>query len=193
VSEANRATEGKKKWKRPQKPKDSASQPMPHRHLEKLPDPWCTMHWLGEPILPSHVIGKMTGSMRHVHYTVLHLEIELLLIKYTTYPLLVAKVPTSMGFVETNPSRMILIRLDDIFNIFHMKRLHRTVVQIVALSMASKIIRDGTPRVAIMDPFYVLESVLRVPGDWVIVKKQIEDFLVDNYKKEVILIPYFPE
>jgi hypothetical protein len=98
-----------------------------------------------------------------------------------------------MGFVETNPSRMILIRLDDIFNIFHMKRLHRTVVQIVALSMASKIIRDGTPRVAIMDPFYVLESVLRVPGDWVIVKKQIEDFLVDNYKKEVILIPYFPE
>ena len=67
------------------------------------------------------------------------------------------------------------------------------MVWLVALSMASQIIREGTPRFAIMDPFYMLESVLRGPGDRVIVKKQIEDFLVANYKKEVILIPYFPE
>jgi hypothetical protein len=67
------------------------------------------------------------------------------------------------------------------------------VVQLVGLSMALQIIREETPSVTIMDPLYMLESIMRSYGDRVIVKKQIENFLVGNNQKEVILMPYFPE
>jgi hypothetical protein len=53
---------------------------------------------LGEPILPEHVISKMTGDMRSVHATVLHVEKDLLKMKSLSYLLHVAKVPTGMGF-----------------------------------------------------------------------------------------------
>jgi hypothetical protein len=59
--------------------------------------------------------------------------------------------------------------------------------------MAHQIITEETPGVAIMDPFYMLESVMGSPGDRVIVTKQIEEFLVANKHKKIILMPYFPE
>ena len=103
------------------------------------------------------------------------------------------KVPKGMGFVDKDPAEVFFLRFDDIFNMFHLKRLHPTLVRLVALSMAHQIIREETPGIAIMDPYYMLESNLRNPGDRVIVTKQIEEFLVANKQKEIILLPYFPE
>ena len=53
--------------------------------------------------------------------------------------------------------------------------------------------REETPAIAIMDPYYMLESNLGDPRDRLIVTKYIEDFLVANKQKEIILLPYFPE
>jgi len=131
--------------------------------------------------------------MRSVHDTVLHVEKELLKMKSPTYSVHVVKVPKGMGFVDINPAEVFFIRFDDIFNVFHLRRLHHTVVRLVALSLAHQIIREETPGVAIMDPFYMLESVMRSLGDRVIAKKQIEEFLVANKHKEIILMPYFRE
>ena len=131
--------------------------------------------------------------MRSVHETVLYMEQELLKMKSLSYPLHVAKVPTGMGFVDQYPADLCFIRFDDIFNIFRMKSLHFTVVRLVALSLASQIIREGTPGIAIMDPFYMRESIICNPGDRTIATKQIEDFFLLNIKKSGILIPYFPE
>ena len=44
-----------------------------------------------------------------------------------------------------------------------------------------------------MDPFYMLESNMANHGSWVIVTKQIKDFMVANKHKKVILMPYFPK
>ena len=172
IREGVTPTYGKKKGRRKRKEKKgsapaSSSQSAPTkqtRALERIPIKWRDIHWLGEPILPPHVVQNMTGDMRSLHDGVLQLEKDLLRMKSPTYPVFVVKVPKGMGFLDKSPAEVFFIRFDDIFNMFHLKRLHPTLVRLVALSMAHQIIREDTPGIAIMDPYYMLESNLRNPG-----------------------------
>ncbi|KAK1663262.1 hypothetical protein QYE76_051421, partial [Lolium multiflorum] len=81
------------------------------------------------------------------------------------YPLFVAKVPTGMNFVEKYPADLCFIRFNDIFSIYRMQMLHFSVVRLVALSLSSQIVKEGTPTIAIMDPFYMRESIICNAGD----------------------------
>ncbi|KAK1612059.1 hypothetical protein QYE76_035732 [Lolium multiflorum] len=161
--------------------------------LDKLPNNWRPLHHLGEPMLPEHVLKLLTGDMASLHNQVQYLEKQLLKSKDPSYPLFVAKVPTGMNFVEKYPADLCFIRFNDIFNIFRMQMLHFSVVRLVALSLSSRIVKEGTPTIAIMDPFYMRESIICNPGDRAIATKQVEDFMLANIKKGAILIPYFPE
>jgi hypothetical protein len=105
----------------------------------------------------------------------------------------VVKVPPGVGFVDKYPAEVFFIRFDDIFNVFHLRRLDPTLVRLVALRMAHDIMEENTPGVAIMDPFYMLESIMASPGDRVLATKHIEQFLVANKNKEIFLMPYFPK
>ncbi|KAK1670637.1 hypothetical protein QYE76_058796 [Lolium multiflorum] len=161
--------------------------------LDKLPNNWRPLHHLGQPMLPEHVVKKLTPDMRSLHETVLHVENLLLKSKDPGYPLFVAKVPTGMNFVEKYPADLCFIRFNDIFSIYRMQALHFSVVRLVALSLSSQIVKEGTPTIAIMDPFYMRESIICNPGDRAIATQQVEDFMLANIKKGAILIPYFPE
>ncbi|KAK1602665.1 hypothetical protein QYE76_037218 [Lolium multiflorum] len=103
------------------------------------------------------------------------------------------KVPTGMNFVEKYPADLCFIRFNDIFSIYRMQMLHFSVVRLVALSLSSQIVKEGTPTIAIMDPFYMRESIICNAGDREIATRQVEDFMLANIKKGAILIPYFPE
>ncbi|KAK1681184.1 hypothetical protein QYE76_042032 [Lolium multiflorum] len=105
----------------------------------------------------------------------------------------VLKVPTGMNFVEKYPADLCFIRFNDIFSIYRMQMLHFSVVRLVALSLSSQIVKEGTPTIAIMDPFYMRESIICNAGDRAIATRQVEDFMLANIKKGAILIPYFPE
>ena len=161
--------------------------------LDKLPNNWRPLHHLGEPMLPEHVVKKLTPDMRSLHETVRHVENLLLKSKDPGYPLFVAKVPTGMNFVEKYPADLCFIRFNDIFSIYRMQMLHFSVVRLVALSLSSQIVKEGTPTIAIMDPFYMRESIICNAGDRAIATRQVEDFMLANIKKGAILIPYFPE
>ncbi|KAK1621179.1 hypothetical protein QYE76_026696 [Lolium multiflorum] len=161
--------------------------------LDKLPNNWRPLHHLGQPMLPEHVVKKLTPDMRSLHETVLHVENLLLKSKDPGYPLFVAKVPTGMNFVEKYPADLCFIRFNDIFSIYRMQALHFSVVRLVALSLSSQIVKEGTPTIAIMDPFYMRESIICNAGDRAIATRQVEDFMLANIKKGAILIPYFPE
>ncbi|KAK1652854.1 hypothetical protein QYE76_070659 [Lolium multiflorum] len=186
-----------KKRKRPAKKdakaKAEAKAKGPVRHLDKLPGNWRHEHWMGEPMLPEHVLKTLIADMRSLHNSVQYLERQLLKSKSHGFPLFVARVPTGMGFAEKYPADLCFIRFDDIFNIFRMRMLHHTTVRLVDLSLSSQIDKEGTPGIAIMDPFYMRESIICNPGDRAIATKQIEDFLLLNIKKSGILIPYFPK
>ncbi|KAK1668544.1 hypothetical protein QYE76_056703 [Lolium multiflorum] len=161
--------------------------------LDKLPNNWRPLHHLGQPMLPEHVVKKLTPDMRSLHETVLHVENLLLKSKDPGYPLLVAKVPTGMNFVEKYPADLCFIRFNDIFSIYRMQALHFSVVRLVALSLSAQIVKEETPTIAIMDPFYMRESIICNAGDRAIATQQVEDFMLANIKKGAILIPYFPE
>ncbi|KAK1628682.1 hypothetical protein QYE76_002997 [Lolium multiflorum] len=144
-------------------------------------------------MLPEHVLKLLTGDMASLHNQVQYLEKQLLKSKNPSYPLFVAKVPTGMNFVEKYPADLCFIRYNDIFSIYRMQMLHFSVVRLVALSLSSQIVKEGTPTIAIMDPFYMRESIICNAGDRAIATQQVEDFMMANIKKGAILIPYFPE
>ena len=145
-------------------------------------------------MLPKLVVKHLNLELSNLHDGILHLEEALLSSESPACPVYVVKVPVSYGFVDEHPAELFFIRFSDIFNIFHLKQLHRNLILLVALSMQHKLFADeDLPSIAIMDPFYMLESVVSSPGDRIIVVKQIEQFLVEHREKEVLLLPYFPE
>jgi hypothetical protein len=105
----------------------------------------------------------------------------------------VAKVPKGMGFVDKAPGDVFFLQFDDIFNMFHLKRLHHTFVRLFLLSMAVQITREKTPGIAIVDPYYMRDSHLGTPGDRRVVTEYLQAFMVANKRKDYILIPYFLE
>ncbi|MGA5949856.1 hypothetical protein ACPB21_26965, partial [Escherichia coli] len=66
------------------------------------------------------------------------------------YPVFVAKVPESKGFVDGDIRGMIVLRFDDIFDMFNLPPLHYTFVRLFLLSMQMRIIRDNTPDIVIV-------------------------------------------
>ncbi|KAK1696501.1 hypothetical protein QYE76_013198 [Lolium multiflorum] len=78
---------------------------------DKLPTPWRKLHHIGQPMLPAHVVDKLTPEMRNVHDTILMKEKLLLQERNPSYPIVIAKVPTGFGFVNTYPADLMFIRL----------------------------------------------------------------------------------
>ena len=98
-----------------------------------------------------------------------------------------------MGFITSVPVDMIILRFSEIFNLFHLKRLDHSLVRLFSLSMAITIKRDQTPSVAILDPFYMRESVLMDDGDTTLAAGYIKDFMLANASKDFILMTYSPK
>jgi hypothetical protein len=97
-----------------------------------------------------------------------------------------------LGFIDIGIGSPFLVRHAYIFNMFNLRKLHHSIVHLVALGMASQLARQKTPVVAIMDPFFMHESIVS-SDNGALVEKYIEDFLMDNHEKETMLIHYFPE
>ena len=102
-------------------------------------------------------------------------------------------MPGGMGFVDNSPGDLFFLRFDDIFNMFHLKRLDYTLVRLFSLHMAMKVEREKTPSIAIVDPYYMRDTVLSNAGDRTIVRDYLRDIMLANKRKNYILIPYFPE
>ena len=100
-------------------------------------------------------------------------------------------MPKGFGYVDSPPADIMFLRYDDIFDMFHMKRLHPSLVRLVALRMAFDLSKAENPHVAIMDPYYMSEWIVRTePGA---VSQYVEYFLVANKDKNLMLLPYFRE
>ncbi|KAK1653400.1 hypothetical protein QYE76_071205 [Lolium multiflorum] len=158
---------------------------------DKLPTPWRKLHHIGQPMLPAHVVDKLTPDMRNVHETILMKEKLLLKERNPSYPIVIAKVPTGFGFVNTYPADLMFIRYEDIFRLLHMQQLDRNLVRLVSLSMAHDIAMENTAHIAIMDPFYMTPATTQ--NEQAFLAKYIKDFLVLNKDKKCFVIPYFRE
>src|SRR4051812_5671840 len=109
------------------------------------------------------------------------------------YPVFIAKVPLNMGFINTIPADMIILRFSDIFNLYHLKRLDHSLIRLFSLSLSMSIRRDKTPSVAILDPFYMRESILMDDGDAALAAGYIREFMLQNAGKDSFLMTYSPK
>src|SRR3954468_22247846 len=131
--------------------------------------------------------------MKSVHNSILTLETMLLREKNPSYPVFMAKVPLNMGFINNVPADMIILRFSEIFNLYHLKRLDHSLIRLFSLSLSMSIRRDKTPSIAILDPFYMRESILMDDGDAALAVGYITDFMLWNADKDSFLMTYSPK
>lgn len=181
----------------------SSTQPMPPaagkpvkeiRSQDNIPiKGWREYHVAGEPILPPEALKTLTGDMRSLHDSVLTWETHLLSMTSPSYPVFYVRVPKRLGFVDRSPGDVFFLRFDDIFEMFHRRRLDPTLVRLVALSMSHQLMQENTPKLAILDPYYMKDIYLQTEGTRQIVTNYITDFMVANKEKKIFLVPYFFE
>jgi hypothetical protein len=88
---------------------------------------------------------------------------------------------------------MIVLRFDDIFAMFNLHPLHYTFIRLFSLSMEMRIIRDKTPDIVIVDPFYMRAKILGSVGDRQVTSSYLKGIILANLDKDNFLMPYFPE
>ncbi|KAK1561493.1 hypothetical protein QYE76_017682 [Lolium multiflorum] len=197
--EASGAVAPKKPRKRPSKNKEkSASQPPPTiRHRDSMVPPskdgLTRMHEAGKPILGPELQHIASGDMLPLQDSILVLESILLKDKDPNYPVFTVKVPRDVGFVTDAPADIFFIAYEDIFKLFHARRLDYNLVRLFALNLAMKIKRESTPDVAIADPYYMRESQLNLSAVRVRASLYLQKCFLDNKRKDNILLAYFPE
>ena len=110
------------------------------------------------------------------------------------YSAFTVKVPKDVHFVHEAHADLFFIAYKDIFNLFHSRRLDYNLVLLYALHQAMKIKREDTPNIAIVDPYYMHDCQLaKGSGEREMATTYLQQFLVDNKRKDVILLPFIPE
>ena len=102
-------------------------------------------------------------------------------------------MPEGKGFVDGDIGGTIVLWFDDIFAMFNLHLLHYTFVRLFSLSMEMRIIRDNTPDIVIIDPFYMRAKLLSSAGDHQVASSHLEDVILANPDKDNFLVAYFPE
>ena len=135
---ATQALEGVGPIPGPKKGRKRNKKPKPEVVPDVVPEMnWHENHELGKPILPRHLSEKLRGDMRSLHDGIWHVEGRLLESPNPGYPLFVGKVPKGFGFVDSAPADIMFLRFEDIFKMYHQKRLHPSLVRLVALRRRS--------------------------------------------------------
>ena len=73
----------------------------------------------------------------------------------------------------------------------HLMRLDSNFVRLWALYMAQLVYNDNVKNVAVGDPYYMFEKLLNTADGYRAVRNYMESFMVDNKKKDTLLVPYF--
>jgi hypothetical protein len=152
------------------------------------------VHEVGKPILILELLRLASGAMMSLHGGILILEELLLKDKDPNYSVFTVKVPKDVGFVTDAPVDVFFRAFEDIFKLLYSIRLDYNLIRLFALNLAMRIRRESTPFVTVADPYYMCDNQL-VEGSRTRAqaKSYLEKFLLDNKRKDNIILPLFPE
>ena len=68
-----------------------------------------------------------------------------------------------------------------------------TFIRLFSLSIEMHIIRDESPNIVIVDPFYMRAKILGNARDRQVANSYLEGAILANPYKDNFLVPYFPE
>lgn len=162
---------------------------------ERVPVKGAAMfHLTGEPMLPPKPLEALSGDLRRLHDHVLSTEKSLLASKDPGYPTYAARVPEGKCYVDTRPAEVFFLRFDHIFEMFLTRRLDFTIVRLFALHMSSVMKSEEVSQICVADPYYMHESFLSL-GDFEreTARDYLQNFMVQNKDREIVLVPYHPK
>jgi hypothetical protein len=124
----------------------AASQPPPKiRHQDSSVPPredgLTRMHEAGKAIMGSELRHLASGAMLRLQDNIIHLEKFLLKDKDLNYSVFMVRVPRDVGFDTDAPADLFFIAYEDIFNLFHSRRLYYNFVRLFALNLVMNIKR----------------------------------------------------
>ena len=119
------SAETQKPKKHRKRKQSAASKPAPQtRGLEDNVHAYPRVHEAGKAILSEDLHRIAEGRMLALQEVVLYHEVTLLKEKNPSYPAFTVKVPKEMvDFVREDPADVFFIAFEDIFNLFHSRRL----------------------------------------------------------------------
>jgi hypothetical protein len=189
----------KKGRKRGPKKGASSSQPAPKRiraddMVPPTPDGLPRCHEAGKPILPPDMEHLASGPMLPLQHSISYLESVILKEKDPNYPVVSVKVPKDPNFVHEDPADIFFIAFEDVFNLFHSKRLDYNLVRLYAINLQMKINRERPRHIAVADPYYMRDSQLQ-DGSRTRTKavRYLQNFMLMYKESNTILLPVFPE
>ena len=153
------------------------------------------VHEAGQPILSRELLHLADGCMLSLQNAILTRESNLLKEDNPNYPVFTVKVPKDLAeFVHETPADLFFISYEDVFKLFHFRRLDYNSVRIYALNQAMRIRRDNTPYIKVVDPYYMRDSQL-VEGSRTRSRatEYLQRFMLKNKRKSSLLVPFFPE
>ena len=153
------------------------------------------VHEAGQPILSRELLHLADGCMLSLQNAILTLEGNLLKEEDPNYPVFTVKVPKDWAeFVHETPADLFFISYEDVFRLFHFRRLDYNLVRLYALNQAMRIRRDNTPYIKVVDPYYMRDSLL-VEGSTTRAKatKFLQRIMLNNQDKNSFLMPFFSE
>ena len=111
----------------------------------------------------------------------------------TTIACYAVSVPQGKCYVDRMPAEVFFLRFDHIFEMFLTRRLDFTIVRLFALHMSFVINREEISQIAVADPYYIHEFFLSL-SDYELktAREYIENFMLMNKDKEMVLVPYHP-
>ncbi|KAK1602531.1 hypothetical protein QYE76_017962 [Lolium multiflorum] len=199
VFSPNTLRQVKKARKRGAKKGASSSQPAPKRiraddMVPPTPDGLPRCHEAGKPILSKDMEHLASGPMLPLQHTIHYLEGTLLKEKDPNYPVFSVKVPSDQNFVNEDPADIFFIAFEDVFNLFHSKRLDYNLVRLYAINLQMKINRERPRHIAVADPYYMRDSQLQ-DGSKTRTKavRYLQNFMLMYKESNTILLPVFPE
>ncbi|KAK1691765.1 hypothetical protein QYE76_008462 [Lolium multiflorum] len=156
------------------------------------PDGLPRCHEAGKPILPPDMEHLASGPMLPLQHSINYLESALLKEKDPNYLVFSVKVPSDQNFVHEDPADIFFIAFEDIFNLFHSKRLDYNLVRLYAINFQMKINIERPRHIAVADPYYMRDSQLQ-DGSRTRTKavRYLQNFML--MYKDTILLPVFLE
>ncbi|KAK1697630.1 hypothetical protein QYE76_014327 [Lolium multiflorum] len=98
------------------------------------------------------------------------------------------------NFVNEDPADIFFIAFEDVFNLFHSKRLDYNLVRLYAINLQMKINRERPRHIAVADPYYMRDSQLQ-DGSRTRTKavRYLQNFMLMHKESNTILLPVFPD
>jgi hypothetical protein len=153
------------------------------------------LHEAGKLILPEDLEHLASGPMISLQQNIQFLETLLLKDKDPNYPVFTVKVPVAdPNFIQAYPVDIFFIAFEDVFNLFHWKRLDYNLARLYVINLQINIKRERPPNIAVADPYYMRDSQL-VDGSSTrnAAVRYLQSFMLMNKEKSTILLPVFPE